>query len=63
MLTFKACPRCHGDLYENAYGEIACIQCGHELHEREPQPATHRVERANLRRPKLVHAAARSRAA
>ena len=36
MLIFwlKSCPRCEGDLYENAdiYGTyIGCLQCGHYL--------------------------------
>lgn len=36
MFWIKSCPRCDGDLYENAdqYGRfIACMQCGHYLSE------------------------------
>ena len=36
MFWFKACPKCHGDLHEDAdaYGSyIACLQCGHYLPE------------------------------
>ena len=38
MFWFKACPRCHGDLYSegDTYGSyLACIQCGHYLSEAE----------------------------
>ena len=38
MFWIKACPKCHGDLYEAAdvYGEyIACLQCAHYLTEDE----------------------------
>ncbi len=31
MITFKACPRCRGDLYrdQDKYGEFdSCLQCG-----------------------------------
>ena len=34
MFWLKSCPRCHGDLHDNAdfYGSyIDCIQCGHYL--------------------------------
>jgi len=32
MFAFKACPRCRrGDLYLDRFGEVACVQCGHEL--------------------------------
>ena len=34
MFSFKACPRCTGDLYhdEDRYGSYtSCIQCGHYL--------------------------------
>ena len=34
MFWLKSCPRCHGDLYDNAdiYGDyIDCLQCGHYL--------------------------------
>ena len=34
MYYFKACPRCHGDLFEDTdvYGPyIACMQCGHYI--------------------------------
>ena len=32
MLEFKACPKCHGDVYtvEDIYGDYArCLQCGY----------------------------------
>jgi len=31
VFVFKACPRCRGDIYQDADGELACLQCGHEL--------------------------------
>lgn len=34
MFWLKACPRCHGDLYQekDLFGSyLACLQCGHEL--------------------------------
>jgi hypothetical protein len=34
MMTFKACPRCQGDLYqEEAFGEreLVCLQCGRRV--------------------------------
>ena len=34
MIYFKACPKCHGDLFgdTDVYGPyIACAQCGHYL--------------------------------
>ncbi len=34
MFWFKACPRCHGDLYQetDAYGPyVTCLQCSHYL--------------------------------
>ena len=36
MFWFKACPKCHGDLYSDTdvYGSyIACLQCGSDLTE------------------------------
>ncbi len=38
MFWLKACPRCHGDLYNNTdeYGSyVACLQCSHYLTEAE----------------------------
>ena len=38
MFSFKACPRCKGDLYHDRdkYGPYtSCIQCGHYLSEAE----------------------------
>ena len=38
MFYFKACLRCHGDLYKGAdvYGPyISCVQCSHYLTEAE----------------------------
>jgi DNA-directed RNA polymerase subunit M/transcription elongation factor TFIIS len=32
MIFFKACPKCHGDLYidKDAYGQyVECLQCGY----------------------------------
>ncbi len=32
MITFKGCPKCHGDLYlsKDMYGKyISCLQCGY----------------------------------
>lgn len=28
MIKLRACPRCHGDVSTNQYGEEECIQCG-----------------------------------
>lgn len=36
MFWLKACPRCHGDLYqeEDLFGSyVACLQCGRELNQ------------------------------
>ncbi len=41
MVYFKACPRCHGDLYpeRDAYGPFrSCLQCGYILDLRPAAP-------------------------
>jgi uncharacterized protein YbaR (Trm112 family) len=49
VVAFKACPRCRGDLYQDAEQEIVCLQCGHELGRREHHEF---VARLNARQPR-----------
>ena len=48
MYWFKACPKCHGDIYSDGdtYGSyLACMQCGHYLSQAEES----RLETLNAR--------------
>ena len=53
MFYFKACPKCHGDLYFNSdgYGTfVECLQCGllRDLVDREIGMADHLISLSSL---------------
>ncbi|MBX5492606.1 MAG: hypothetical protein IRZ14_15760 [Chloroflexi bacterium] len=52
VMWLKGCPRCHGDLFEEAavtaeaYGRrfVSCLQCGHTLSEEQERRLTCRPQ-------------------
>ncbi len=45
---FKACVRCNGDIFLDAFGDKTCLQCGHIYFQFTPRTLSTLVENMDL---------------